>query len=114
MQGWWYSTKLIYAYVMSRKRRTVLYEILARVSEQSCIPTHLRTVAAAVVVSVHAPPAIDLRHELQFKMPTALRFTASYDISQHFPSISISSICAHLAAEGAGVACVLRNLHLQD
>jgi hypothetical protein len=38
---------------------------------------YLRTVAAAVVDSVHAPPAIDFLHAEQFQMPTARRFTVS-------------------------------------
>jgi len=49
-----------YASVISRNRRTVL-----------------RTVAAAVVETVHAPPAITFLHEWQFQMPTAVRFTES-------------------------------------
>lgn len=32
---------------------------------------YLRTVAAAVVDTVHAPPAIDFLHAEQFQMPTA-------------------------------------------
>jgi hypothetical protein len=39
--------------------------------------TYLRTVAAAVVDTVHAPPAITFLHEPQFQMPTAVRFTES-------------------------------------
>ena len=41
------------------------------------ITTHLRTVAAAVVETVHAPPAMTFLHELHFQMPTATRFTES-------------------------------------
>ena len=39
--------------------------------------TYLRTVAAAVVETVHAPPAMTFLHELHFQMPTAWRFTES-------------------------------------
>jgi hypothetical protein len=42
-----------------------------------CLMTHLRTVAAAVVDTVHAPPAIVFLQELQCQMPTAVRFTES-------------------------------------
>lgn len=52
--------KSIYASLSSRRRRMVL-----------------RTVAAAVVLSDHAPPATDLLQALQCQMPTALRFTVS-------------------------------------
>lgn len=38
---------------------------------------HLRTVAAAVVETVHAPPAMTFLHAEQFQIPTALRFTES-------------------------------------
>ena len=40
--------------------------------------TDLRTVAAAVVETVHAPPAMTFLHELLFQIPTAWRFTESY------------------------------------
>lgn len=39
--------------------------------------TYLRTVAAAVVLSDQAPPATTLLQELQFQIPTAVRFTVS-------------------------------------
>lgn len=39
---------------------------------------HLRTVAAAVVETVQAPPAMTFLHALQPQMPTADRFTVSY------------------------------------
>lgn len=52
--------KGLYASVSSRNRRTVL-----------------RTVAAAVVETVHAPPAITFLHDPQFQMPTAVLFTES-------------------------------------
>jgi len=51
----------VYASVISRNRRIVL-----------------RTVAAAVVDTVHAPPAMTFLHELQFQIPTAERFTVSF------------------------------------
>lgn len=51
----------LYASVISLSRRTVL-----------------RTVAAAVVVTVQAPPAMTFLHELQFQMPTAVRLTESF------------------------------------
>ena len=38
---------------------------------------HLRTVAAAVVATVQAPPAIVFLHERQCQMPTAVRLTES-------------------------------------
>ena len=38
---------------------------------------YLRTVAAAVVETVHAPPATVFWHALHFQMPTAWRFTES-------------------------------------
>jgi hypothetical protein len=40
--------------------------------------THLRTVAAAVVETVHAPPAIVFLQALQCQIPTAVLFTESY------------------------------------
>jgi hypothetical protein len=40
--------------------------------------TYLRTVAAAVVLTFHAPPAMTLLQDLHSQMPTALRFTESY------------------------------------
>ena len=36
-----------------------------------------RTVAACAVFMVYAPPASTLPHELQFQMPTFVRFTVS-------------------------------------
>lgn len=50
----------LYASVSSRNRRTVL-----------------RTVAAAVVETVQAPPAITFLHEEQFQIPTAVLLTES-------------------------------------
>jgi hypothetical protein len=40
--------------------------------------TYLRTVAAAVVETVHAPPAMTFLHDPQFHIPTAVLFTESY------------------------------------
>lgn len=40
--------------------------------------TDLRTVAAAVVDTVQAPPAMTFLHARHFQMPTAVRFTESY------------------------------------
>ena len=40
-------------------------------------PTHLLTVAAAEVVTVHAPPAITFLQALHSQIPTAVRFTES-------------------------------------
>ncbi len=37
-----------------------------------------RTVAAAVVPTVQAPPAKTLLHPLHFQIPTAVRLTASF------------------------------------
>jgi len=54
------SDSRFYASVRSRRRRIVL-----------------RTVAAAVVDTVHAPPAMTFLHAEQFQMPTARRFTLS-------------------------------------
>jgi hypothetical protein len=39
---------------------------------------YLRTVAAAVVDTVHAPPAMTFLHALQFQIPTAVLFTESW------------------------------------
>lgn len=71
--------KGLYASVSSRNRRTVLRSI-NRKKTQCCESswTYLRTVAAAVVETVHAPPAITFLHDPQFQMPTAVLFTESY------------------------------------
>lgn len=65
--------KAPYASVISRNRRTVLNKI--EVSSDSCRTlrqeTYLRTVAAAVVETVHAPPATTFLHDLHPQMPTA-------------------------------------------
>ena len=78
MRGLEYKIEWIYASVMSRRRRTVLDKPISDYCLMNITYTHLRTVAAAVVVSVHAPPAIDLRHELQFQMPTEWRLTVTF------------------------------------
>lgn len=44
--------------------------------------TDLRTVAAAVVETVQAPPAVVFLQALQCQMPTAVRLTASCERSQ--------------------------------
>lgn len=43
----------------------------------------LRTVAAAVVVTVHAPPAMVFLQALQFQIPTADLFTESFPQKVH-------------------------------
>lgn len=53
------------------------FDILLRPS------THLRTVAAAVVDRVHAPPAMTFLHERHSQMPTALRLTLSFPQNVH-------------------------------
>jgi hypothetical protein len=45
--------------------------------------THLRTVAAAVVERVHAPPAMTFLQERHSQMPTALRLTLSLPQKAH-------------------------------
>jgi hypothetical protein len=71
-----------YASVMSRRRRIVLEESkgCGRPSSRKAghkRETDLRTVAAAVVDTVHAPPAMTFLHAEHFQMPTAWRFTLS-------------------------------------
>jgi hypothetical protein len=105
-----------HASVTSRSRRIVLglYQEATLMMAKKCL-THLRTVAAAVVDTVHAPPAIVFLHALQFQMPTAERFTLSYaeSCSVRADAHVRKRRRAHLAAEGAGVACVLGDLHLR-
>jgi len=69
-------------------------------------------VAAAVVDTVHAPPAIVFLHDLQCQMPTAVRFTESCD------GLRIAAQRAHgvftdLAAKRAGVPGMLGDFHLK-
>lgn len=45
--------------------------------------TDLLTVAAAVVDTVQAPPAMTLRQDRQSQIPTADRLTVSYSIIRH-------------------------------
>lgn len=45
--------------------------------------TYLRTVAAAVVLRFHAPPATTFLHERQSQIPTAERFTVSLPQNEH-------------------------------
>lgn len=74
--------KRIYASVRSRSRRTVLKKIWSdKITKNSPKTAHLRTVAADVVETVHAPPAITFLHEEQFQIPTAVRFTVSCKFS---------------------------------
>jgi len=115
-----------YASVRSRRRRIVL----EKEREASSAPitqrrvkrvSDLRTVAAAVVETVHAPPAMTFLHAEQFQMPTARRFTLSCihkkDPKQRAgtsekPRI-LQRIFTCLAAECAGVPRVLGNFHLE-
>lgn len=73
----WDPTRQHYASVNSRSRRTVLSIDVRRANSSQAEMTHLRTVAAAVVETVHAPPAMTFLHELHFQIPTAWRFTES-------------------------------------
>jgi hypothetical protein len=72
-----------YASVRSRRRRIVLerkggFRQPALITQRRAKKiTNLRTVAAAVVDTVHAPPAMTFLHAEQFQMPTAFRFTLS-------------------------------------
>lgn len=69
------------ASVNSRRRRIVLgCEALERLKDEENIIAYLRTVAAAVVEIVHAPPAMTFLHARQFQIPTADRFTESWMI----------------------------------
>ena len=45
--------------------------------EKENAPTYLRTVAAAVVDTVQAPPAMVFLHALHDQIPTAVLFTES-------------------------------------
>ena len=76
----------LYASVRSRRRRIVLEQTIKKGEELSSALSckeglnrrvYLRTVVAAVVDTVHAPPAIVFLHAEQFQMPTARRFTVS-------------------------------------
>jgi hypothetical protein len=107
-----------HASVISRRRRIVLCTQV--VSDRASgwrreEGAHLRTVAAAVVDTVHAPPAMTLRHAPQFQMPTAERFTLSCvrDHREHARARAGGGQ-TDLAAEGAGVACVLGDFHLHS
>lgn len=67
-----------------------------------------------MVDTVHAPPAMTFLQELQFQIPTAVRFTVSCTCV-HKTGVWImmgDSIVAYLSAEGASVTCVLGDLHL--
>ena len=81
----WDGDHYLYASVRSRRRRIVLEEKTGGNGLRqppSCKEwlnrrVYLRTVAAAVVDTVHAPPAITFLHAEHFQMPTAWRFTVS-------------------------------------
>jgi len=78
---------------------------------------HLRIVAAAVVDTVHAPPAISFLHELQFQMPTAVRLTESWRssrVNEKVHSQWYFGPSTHLAAECASVTSMLCNFHLRQ
>ena len=53
------------------------------VAQLSLIATHLRTVAAAVVETVHAPPATVFLQALHSQIPTAVRLTESLPQKVH-------------------------------
>lgn len=90
-----------------------------REGEKEASETHLRTVAAAVVETVHAPPAVVFLQALQCQMPTAVRLTESCEAHErqrpappHFvlahhlllrrnSSTAVESRETNLAAEGA-------------
>lgn len=65
------------------------------------------------MVTVQAPPATVLWQALHFQMPTAWRLTESCCSPQYavFRVSALRKTC--LAAEGAGVACVLGDFHLE-
>ena len=71
-----------------------------------------------VVATVHAPPAITFLHDLQPQIPTACRFTESWiSRNRQFSILERGSCCfrrldIYLAAECAGVSCVLGDFHL--
>ena len=77
--GNWDGDHYLYASVRSRRRRIVLEEKTGENGLRqppSCKEglnrrAYLRTVAAAVVDTVHAPPAITFLHAEHFQMPTA-------------------------------------------
>src|SRR5271169_4792374 len=75
--------------------------------------TYLRTVAAAVVVTDHAPPAIVFLHARQCQMPTAVLLTESYSIRKPINIlIPKGKKRSNLPTKSACVSCVLRNFHL--
>jgi hypothetical protein len=57
--------------------------------------TYLRTVAAAVVETVQAPPAMTFLHAEQFQMPTAERLTLSCNpfSSIRYMFVELESVC---------------------
>jgi hypothetical protein len=78
---------------------------------------HLRTVTAAVVLTVQAPPAITFLHALHSQIPT---FVRCKDKSEESAAalVSIQYRIAHLdtvaSAEAAGISTVLRDFNLSD
>ena len=69
--------------------------------------------AAAVVDTVHAPPAITFLHAPQLQIPTAVRLTESYEtVSRHCDKSA--EVLKHLSAKGACISSVLRDFHLFD
>lgn len=56
---------------------------------QRTVKTYLRTVAAVVVETDQAPPAIVFLHDEQCQIPTAVLLTESYSFWK--PSTSLSS-----------------------
>ena len=71
--------------------------------------------AAAVVETVHAPPAMTFLHEEQFQIPTAVLLTESYITGSSTPITSKSNEAGtHLATECAGITGMLRDFHLFD
>ena len=118
-----------HASVRSRRRRIVLgkergFRQPALITQRRAKKiTNLRTVAAAVVDTVHAPPAMTFLHAEQFQMPTACRFTLSCKEENLTRAASghvrkkkkrnPAAVFTCLAAECAGVPCVLGNFHLE-
>ena len=70
--------------------------------------------AAAVVETVHAPPAIVFLQALQCQIPTAVLFTESYSNQKKSDLRPNKRLDSYLSAESAGVSRVLRDFHLFD
>jgi len=73
-------------YVVEREHGKVTHKAYASVNSRSR-RTVLRTVAAAVVETVQAPPAMTFLHDLHFQMPTASRLTT--------PCLKFQNVQAH-------------------